>query len=291
MPVERDPVSGTDTTGHEWDGITELETPVPWAARWALWLSIAFSVLYWILFPGWPLINDFTRGILGYNSREVVFESIREGAIHRSEMIGTFENDDLAGLIANTALRERYSPAIEILYRDNCAACHGRELTGQTGFPDLTDGQWLWSGNPDEIEHTILYGINDLHPESRASQMLAFGRDGILSDSEVQDVTEYVLSLSGSAEDSDAVARGASLFADNCASCHGDAGEGGLGIGAPSLSGSAWIYGGTREAIATTIDHGRIGVMPAWEARLTREEIRMLTAYVVWASEDQPHGQ
>ncbi|WP_264212328.1 cytochrome-c oxidase, cbb3-type subunit III [Leisingera thetidis] len=285
---EKDPVSGTELTGHEWDGIKEMDTPVPWASRWALWISIAVSVLFWVLYPSFPAVTGYAKGLLGYSSRAEVAAAVEQADTGRAQAFAPFASEDIAALAADPALQARYGAAISKLYADNCAACHTAALTGQPGFPDLTDGHWLWSGTPEEIEYSIRYGINAAHDDTRSAQMLAFGADGMLEKPQVREVTEYVLSLAGLEHDAAAAARGKTVFEDNCTACHGDDGRGGLEVGAPDLGDGRWLYGGSREEIYRSIYAGRQGVMPAWEGRLSGAQIRMLTLYVLWNGADAP---
>ena len=184
------------------------------------------------------------------------------------------------------SLREIYEPQISVLFRDNCAACHVRNAMGQINFPNLIDQHWLWSGTPEEIEYTLLHGINSESEDTRFAKMPAFGRDELLERSEVVEAVEYVLKISGQNHDVSAASRGAEVFEVNCASCHNERGIGGLENGAPSLTDSAWIYGGNPEAIRKTLQNGRAGIMPKWSDRLTQSEIRQLALYVYWLSQD-----
>jgi len=286
MKPEIDEPSGQQTTGHEWNGIKELNTPVPWPFRVSLWGTIAFSILFWILYPAWPFVTGYTKGLLGYSSRVAVTEAVEKGAATRAEAFSVFQNEDMEALAADPSLREKFEPAISVLYRDNCSACHGRDLTGQINFPNLTDDHWLWSGSPEEIEQTLQVGINSTHDDTRYAEMPAFGRDEMLEKPDINDVVEYVLSLSENDYDQSAAERGAVVFEDNCASCHNDLGVGGLENGAPSLADQVWIYGGDRKTLMETLRNGRAGHMPHWSDRLTAEEIRMLTLYVVWAGSE-----
>lgn len=283
---EKDPVTGTALTGHEWDGITELDTPVPWAARWALWVSIAIAALFWVFYPSFPLVTDYAKGLLGYSSRAEVGRVLAEADAERAMNFAPFANGDIAALAGDTALEARYSDAISKLYADNCAACHRVDLAGQTGFPNLRDAHWLWSGAPEEIEYTIRHGINAADEDTRVSQMPAFGTDQLLDRQQIEDVTEFVLSLSEGDHDAVAAGRGQNVFAENCAGCHGDDGRGGLEIGAPDLGDAAWLYGGSRDDIHASIYRGRQGVMPAWNNRLDDKQIRMLTLYLLWQADN-----
>ncbi|MBO9466457.1 cytochrome-c oxidase, cbb3-type subunit III [Tropicibacter sp. R15_0] len=282
MTPEKDPISGRETTGHEWNGIKELNTPIPKAFRLWLWISIAVAALYWVFYPSFPYGADYLRGVLGYSSREAVQVAVAEGAATRAEAFDIFETKDVNELAEMPELQAQFEGEISVLYRDNCAACHGRDAKGQKGFPDLTDDHWLWSGSPDEIEYTLQVGINSEHEDTRTAEMPAIGRDEWLEQAEISDVIDYVLSLSGQAHDAEAVARGIDLFAENCASCHNGEGVGGFENGAPDLTDSAWLYGGTRADLQETLQHGRAGVMPAWSDRLTEAEIRKLSLYLLW---------
>ena len=286
MKPELDEISGQQTTGHEWNGIKELTTPMPKAFSIWLWLSIAVAVLLWLLYPAWPYVTHYTGGILGYSSRITVTEQVEVGRAHRAETFAPYETMEVAALAEMPELRETYEPAVSVLFRDNCAACHGRDAVGQINFPNLTDDHWLWSGTPEEIEYTLQVGINSSHDDTRYAEMPAFGRDEMLETPEISDVIEYVLQISGQDHDTAKAQAGATVFVDNCESCHNVDGVGGLENGAPNLTDSAWIYGGDRTAIAATLQNGRAGVMPHWSDRLSASEIRQLTLYLLWAGQD-----
>ncbi|WP_170351574.1 cytochrome-c oxidase, cbb3-type subunit III [Ruegeria atlantica] len=286
---EKDPVSGTDLTGHEWDGIKELDTPVPWAARWALWISIIIAALYWVFYPSFPSVRYYAKGMLGYSSRAEVATALQQADASREMTFAPFASGDIEKLAADPTLEARYGGSISKLYADNCAACHRNDLKGQAGFPNLVDRHWLWSGTPEEIEATIRYGINAQHDDTRIAQMLAFGADGMIENQQVEEVTEFVLFLSGQQHDATAAEAGKLVFEENCAACHGDDGRGGYEIGAPDLGDESWIYGGDRDAIYHSIHFGRRGVMPAWDGRLSDAQIRMLTLYLLWNAEDVPN--
>mgnify|MGYP001791993775 CR=1 FL=1 len=263
----------TETTGHEWDGITEFHNPVPRIFRLSYVLTILISILMWVLLPSWPGVRDIWPGVLGYSSRNAVLEGVEQAETLRRE----------AAAQTGGVTRER--PLGHILFADNCAACHGYDLAGQTGFPSLIDGAWLWSGTREEIIATIRYGINADHPEARYSEMPAFGRDGMLPKPELEAIAQYVASLSGLAPDHDSAA--AVAFDDNCSACHGARGSGLEGTGAPVLDDAHWIYGGSVEAILESLHNGRRGVMPAWEGRLNDRQIEELADYLIGAGDAQ----
>lgn len=276
--VEVDPTTGYETTGHDWNGIRELNTPFPRIVIWALALTFLYSVIAWVLLPAWPIGRDFTRGVLGLDQRQIAMQGYAALERVRDDWLTRFATGDLDALAADPALMARAMPAARRLFADNCAACHGSGGTGGPGFPDLTDADWLWGGSAGAIAETLHVGINSGHPDTRVSQMPAFGRDRILSRDAVQAVSDYVLALPGGAADPRSA--GAQVFAENCIACHGENGTGGLGAGAPSLAGGRRIYGGDRATILTTIHGGRQGVMPSWTGRLSAAEINLLAIYV-----------
>ena len=283
MKSEIDEPSGQSTTGHEWDGIKELNTPVPKSLMWWLWLSIAVAAILWMLYPAWPSLSGYSQGALGYSSRANVQEAVAEGKAIRAAAFDDVLTGELAELAADPSLQARIAGPAGALYRDNCAACHGRDLKGQSSFPNLTDEHWLWSGDPEEIAITLRYGINASHEDSRYAEMPAFGRQQMLESDEIYQVVEYVLQISGSDHDAGKAKAGAAVFEENCSACHNDGGVGGYENGAPSLVDEAWIYGGTRKALRETLHKGRAGLMPHWQDRLTEAEIKMLALYVYWA--------
>ncbi|WP_299778732.1 cytochrome-c oxidase, cbb3-type subunit III [uncultured Roseobacter sp.] len=258
-----------ETTGHEWDGITEFRNPVPRIFKLSYVLTVLISILMWVLLPSWPGVRDIWPGVLGYSSRTTVLEGVEEAEALRQQAP------------AQTSMR----PLGSILFADNCAACHGYDLAGQPGFPSLTDAAWLWSGTRAEIIATIRYGINTDHPAARYSEMPAFGRDGMLPKPELEAIAHYVARLSGPAPDHDSAA--ALAFEDNCSACHGARGSGMEGTGAPRLDDAQWIYGGSIEAILESLHAGRRGVMPAWEGRLNDRQIEELADYLIGVADAQ----
>lgn len=278
LEVETDPVTGYETTGHDWNGIRELNTPFPRIVIWALALAFAYSLVTWVLLPAWPLGRDYTRGLLGLDQGKIAIDGYKALTKARADWETPFASGDFTALAKDKPLMARAMPAAARLFGDNCAACHGAAGTGGPGFPNLADGAWLWGGDPDTIAETLRFGINSPHPDTRISQMPAFGRDGILPPKDIAAVADYVLTLSSGKADPHSP--GGVIFAENCTACHGEAGAGGLGIGAPVLSDDHWIYGASREKILTTLRLGRQGVMPAWQDRLSAADINMLALYV-----------
>lgn len=284
MEVERDPVSGHRTTGHVWNGIKELDTPVPRGVLMFLVVTHIFAVLWWFLMPAWPLGTTYTKGLLGTDQHQTVEEEIREAAMARSGWTDRIEAASFDEIKADEGLMEAVRATGHRLFGDNCAACHGVDGRGRANYPDLTDGEWLWGGGPELIAQTMRVGINSPHPETRYAQMPSFGRDGMLDRSQVRDVAAYVYSLShpdySTAENVDAIDAGHDTFLTTCAACHGENAKGSDDVGAPNLTDDRWIYGGDMQTIITSVHGGRQGHMPTWEERLTDAQIKILALYV-----------
>jgi len=282
---ERDPHSGHMTTGHEWNGIKELNTPVPRAVWFFLIVTVIFSIGYWVLMPAWPLGDSYTRGLLGSDQKEIVARRVEAAAEERAAWAQRIAAMGYAEVRADPALMAHVREDGHRLFGDNCAACHGMDATGNSGFPNLVDGDWLWGGSPDAIARTIAVGVNSpVSKDTRVSQMMAFGKDGILTGEEVMAAADYVKSLSdpGWAKGKAAsVAKGKGVFAANCVACHGPQGKGSQELGAPDLTDRNWIYGGDIDAIHATIENGRQGEMPAWEHRLSPADRKILVLYLL----------
>jgi cytochrome c oxidase cbb3-type subunit 3 len=278
---ERDPYSGWMTTGHEWNGIKELNTPVPRAVWFFLGLAALFSLGYWILMPAWPLGRDYTRGLLGLDQREIVARSIAEAAADRP-WLGEIANKDFPAILADPRLMADIRQTGRTLFGDNCAACHGQTAHGGPGFPNLTAGSRLWGGDPADIAETIRVGINSANPDSRTSQMMAFGRDEILPRTDVEAVVAYVRSLSNlrPAGAQAQIEAGKAIFAANCTTCHGEDAKGNQQVGAPDLTDRYWIYGSDLQTVFATVWGGRQGHMPSWQGRLSPIDIKILALYL-----------
>ena len=280
---DRDPHTGHMTTGHEWNGIKELNTPVPKPVWFFLVTTFLFSLGYWVLMPAFPLGVTYTKGLLGVDQKRVVTENVQKAAADRAAWADKIAAASYAEIEADPALMDIVRTSGRTLFGDNCAVCHGMSATGGKGFPNLAAKSWLWGGSHEAIEKTIAAGINAPHANTRASQMLAFGHDGMIPHTDISKLVSYVQSLSGKAGAAPAadIGAGRELFAKNCVSCHGADGKGLIEMGAPNLTDGLWIYGGDRESIFTSIYGGRQGVMPAWEGRLSPVERKLLTLYVL----------
>lgn len=278
---ERDAITGVETTGHEWDGIRELNNPLPRWWVYTFFASILFSVVWWVLYPSWPWSSGYLPGILGRNQRadfEVRLEQARQAQAQWTDRIAAM---DAAAIAADPELAQFAIAGGEQKFKINCAPCHGLGGAGQGFFPTLADDDWLWGGSIEAIEQTIRHGIrNGEDAEARENAMPAFGTDGMLDRKQIDEVAQYVLSLTQRQTDAAAAEQGATIFAENCASCHGDAGEGNRELGGPALNDMIWLYGGELDQIVAQINRPRMGVMPAWQGRLDDTAIKMLTVYV-----------
>ncbi len=276
-----DDVTGIETTGHEWDGIRELNNPLP---RWWLWLfyiTIVWSVGYWVVYPSWPLVTSYTSGVLGWNSRTAVAQDLAALQTQRGAMVQKIAAAPLDDILGDQNLLSFARAQGRAAFADNCAPCHGAGGGGARGYPNLNDDDWLWGGTLDDIARTIRHGVRSTDGETRLGVMPAFGRDKLLERPDIVAVAAYVRTLSGlePAANSD-LARGKQVFADNCAACHGDAGKGNREMGAPNLTNQIWLYGSSTEAIIEAIVNGRGAVMPAFSPRLDDTTIKSLAVYV-----------
>lgn len=278
---KRDRVTGRMTTGHEWNGIEELETPIPRVVFFFLGATVLFSLICWVLYPTWPLGTTFTKGVTGFDQRNLVTEQVAKADADRaSAWAGKVETMSYAEIEAEPALMQPVKEAGRTLFVDNCAVCHGVSATGGPGFPNLTAKSWLWGGEPEAIEETIKVGINSTNDDTRVSQMMAFGRDGVLAPEQISNVVTYVRSLSGAEGDAAKIEAGKEVFAANCVACHGDNAKGSHDVGAPDLTDHFWIYGGDVNSVYTSVYSGRQGHMPHWDARLSPLQVKLLTVYV-----------
>lgn len=277
-----DPVTGYETTGHDWGGIQELNTPFPKIAAIALLLTFVYAVVAWVLLPAWPTGRDYTRGLWGLDQGRMARDGFQAVDKVRQGWLSRFADPDFAALATDDPLMAQAMPAAARLFADNCAACHGNAGSGGPGFPALDDADWLWGGEHETAAETIRIGINATD-DSRLAEMPAFDW---LEPADRRALAAHVAALPLGAAPADSP--GAALFAENCAACHGEGGTGGLLTGAPSLTDAAVIYGQDEAAVLTTLRHGRRGVMPAWGQRLTAAEINLLALYVATLPQARP---
>ena len=274
-----DKTTGVETTGHVWDGIEELNNPLPRWWLWTLYATIIWAVGYTIAYPAWPMISGATEGMLGYSTRQNVADDISAHDAKNAGLVTELVGADLTELAPGDDLH-RYAVARGgAVFRAQCSQCHGSGAAGAIGYPNLLDDDWLWGGDMENIALTVSHGVrNETDENARWSEMPAF--DEILTSNEVGAVVEYVVGLSSSEVDSSLAAAGSTLFADNCASCHGDAALGDRELGAPNLADAIWLFGGDRDSLTTTVRNARFGVMPAWGQRLSDADVRAVSVYV-----------
>ena len=285
MDVEEvDPVSGRKTTGHEWNGIKELDTPVPRGVLMFLVATHLFALLWWVLMPTWPLGTTYTKGVLGTDQWQRVEKDLVESQAARLQWTSAIEAKSYDEIIADENLMQFGRASGRQLFGDNCAACHGTDGKGRFNYPNLTDEDWLWGGGPDNIAETLRVGINSPHDETRTAEMPAFGRDQMLERTEIRQVALYVHSLTNPAtstpENVAEIQAGREVFLSTCAACHGEDAKWSQEVGAPNLTDTYWGYGGDMQTLLTTIHGGRRGHMPTWDERLTEVEIKTLALYV-----------
>lgn len=278
--IDKDEHSGIETTGHEWDGIKELNNPAP---RWWLGvfiITVIWSIGYWVVYPAWPTLSGDgerggTTGNTGWTQYSQLAESQAEIMARRAAYLDQFNASDFAEIQANGGLYAFALAGGASAFKDNCATCHGTGGAGASGYPNLNDDDWLWGGTLTEIEQTIKFGIRANHDETRYSEMPAFA--DMLGEGEISNVSDYVLSFSsgGSFPES-----GKQTFDEQCAFCHGDDGTGDQLQGAPNLADAIWFYGETKADIAVQIRKPKHGMMPNWDVRLSDSTIRQLAIYV-----------
>lgn len=269
-----------ETTGHSWDGIEELNNPLP---RW--WLMVFYACIIWaigysIAMPAWPGIKSATAGVLGWSTRAEVAEDIASFEVMNSAVNAELAAADVTEVAVGSDVHNYGVNMGAAVFRANCSQCHGSGAAGNVGYPNLLDNDWLWGGTVDEIAYTVRNGVRNETDDARYSQMPSFGADELLEPEQIDQVVEYVLSLSGQDHDAPMATEGAVVFTDNCAACHAEDGTGDIYQGAPNLTDAIWLYGGDRDTIKETVTYARFGVMPAWGLRLSDAEINAAALYV-----------
>ena len=276
----KDELSGIDTTGHEWDGIRELDNPLP---RWWLWIFYACIVIaigYWVVMPAWPSMTGYSKGVLGQSDRADVGKAMNALNVQRGAGAKILKTASLQQIEQNPEL-QAYALAVgESVFGDNCATCHGAGGAGGKGYPNLRDDIWIWGGTLEDIHTTLQFGVRSEHPNTRLSQMPAYGKDGLMTPAQISDLTELVVSRSGRKADAAAAARATPLFAEQCSACHGVDAKGDPKQGAPNLTDGDWLYSADRASISGQIHAGRGGVMPAWGQRFSPETLKALAVYI-----------
>jgi cytochrome c oxidase cbb3-type subunit 3 len=276
---EIDEITGVETTGHEWDGLKELNNPLP---RWWVWVFIVtciWSAWYWVVYPAWPTLSGNTKGTAGYTQFTELSDNQNEIVARQQAYLGRFEEASFEQILNDPELYAFANAGGASAFKDNCATCHGTGGAGSKGYPNLNDDDWLWGGTLSEIYQTLEFGIRDSNLDSHVSQMPAFGKDSLLQKDEINAVTDYVQALSGG-EVQKTHEQGAQIFKMQCASCHGSSGKGLHEFGAPNLTDKIWLYGGDRASVYKTIYNARVGMMPAWGQRLDENTLRQLTVFL-----------
>ena len=278
--IEKDALTGKETTGHEWDGIRELNTPLPKWWLYILYATIAWSAVWAILYPSFPGLSGHWRGTTGWTQRAAIAEQMAAVEAERAPMLERIRTAALDEIRRDPGLLQYAMAGGRVAFADNCAPCHGAGGEGRPGgFPSLADDSWIWGGTLEDIHFTIRHGIRNTQDENaRMSLMPAYAQ--ILSRQEIDDVAEHVLGFTGRSTNAESAARGAAIYAEQCAACHGAKGEGVREQGGPALNDAIWLYGGSKREIAAQIANPRMGVMPPWQGRLDEAIIRMLTVYV-----------
>jgi cytochrome c oxidase cbb3-type subunit 3 len=281
-PIKKEPRQ-VETTGHQWDGIEELNNPLPRWWVWVFYATIVWGIGYSVAYPAWPLITEATPGLLGASTRADVAVEIASFDAANAEIKAKLVAADMNAIGADPDLASFAERAGAAVFKTNCTTCHGSGAAGfeGKGYPNLLDDDWLWGGTMEDIHLTVTHGIrNTTDPDARYSEMPKFGADELLDGTQIGQVVEHVLALSGQEHDAALAAEGAVVFADNCSACHAEDGSGDRAQGAPKLTDAIWLYGGSREAITETVTYARFGVMPDWNERLSEDEIRAVAYYV-----------
>jgi cytochrome c oxidase cbb3-type subunit 3 len=279
-----DKVTGVETTGHEWDGLKELNNPAPMWWLWVFLVTVIWSIGYWVVYPAWPTIKGHTEGILGWTQYEKLENEQEEIVARKFDNLASLKSKSLQDIRQDAVLYEFAMKGGASAFKDNCATCHGIGAEGTLAYPNLNDDDWLWGGSLEDIYQTITHGIRSKTDDiTRDSLMPAFGRDGILGKDEISAVAEYVLTLSkeeGNFQQNAEWQTGQQIFLDNCSACHGESGQGIRDFGAPRLNDEIWLRGNQKSDIISMIYNAKMGMMPNWQGRLDEETIKMLTIYV-----------
>ena len=263
------------TTGHSWDGIEELDNSDPLWLRFCFYGAVFFGLFYFILYPSWPTPHSY--GIFNWSSQKELKEDLKEMEAIRAKYQIEFDKSSFVQIMESPELLKFALAGGQSAFQNNCAQCHGVAGQGSLGYPNLTAGAWMWGGKVEDIYTTLLYGIRSEHEETRQSNMAAFGRDKILSQDNIEVLTNHVLNLNHPEKQTK---EGLALFTTNCASCHGANGGGNYEFGAPNLRDAIWLYGGKYDQIYDVIYSGRGGVMPYWSEKLSDSTIRQIAVYV-----------
>lgn len=286
------------TTGHAWDGdIQEFNNPLPGWWLWTFYATVVFAIIYWVLYPAWPVGNSYTKGMMNeitytttdgktktthWNTRALLMKDMQDARAAQEKYLKDINASTYEEIRSSEEKSAFAYSMAKVLFADNCAACHQSGGNGVVGYyPNLLDDAWLWGGSFSKIQETITNGHNGAMP----------GFKGRLNDKQISDVAEYVLSLSGNEMNSAAVQRGKKVFTTDggCIACHGADAKGQISMGAANLTDQIWTIADVSgadtaeakiSAVMTVVKNGKTRQMPAWKDRLSATEIKMLTYYV-----------
>lgn len=276
-----DDATGVETVGHEWDGIEELNNPLPRWWLWSFYACIVFAIGYVIVYPAIPLLDTASAGTFGWSSRGDLDKEMKAESVRTAAMRAELDQASIEQIAGDPRLRRAAIDGGRAAFKVNCIQCHGNGAAGSAGYPNLNDDDWLWGGDAATIHQTLVNGIRQPGDDAtRMSMMPAFGRDGILTAPQVQDAVSYVRLIAGEEKPGASAQRGAEIYTANCAVCHGANGEGSRAVGAPQLNDAIWLYGGDRKSLTQTLNNARYGVMPSWGNRLDPVTVKMLATYV-----------
>ena len=278
---EIDTHSGVETTGHSWDGIKELNNPLPRWWLYTFYACIAFAAVYTVFYPAWPGLTGSSKGLLGWSSRADIRNELSVAEAAKASHIAQIKAAGITEILGNEDLRTFAVAAGASTFKVRCATCHGSGAQGGPGYPNLNDNSWLWGGKPEEILATIQHGVRATDdPETRTSLMPAFGKDQLLDAGQIESVAHFVRKISNQSTDEKLASDGAAIYTENCAACHGEKGEGNKEFGAPALNDAIWFYGGEFADIKKQINAPRAGMMPAWGPKLGDVATKELAVYV-----------
>lgn len=274
-----DDVTGTETTGHEWDGIKELNTPLPRWWLWTFYACIVFALGYSVAYPAWPMLTSATSGVLGYSSRADLAKELELASAAKGGMIAKLAATPVAEVVNDPDLARFASAGGKSIFKLYCSQCHGTGAAGAVGYPNLNDDDWVWGGTVDQIYATITHGARAEDPDTHFTLMPNFGTDQILTREQIKTVAQQVAAMAG-LEGGNISDEGKQLYADNCAACHAETGQGNIELGAPALNDKIWLYEGSLAGIEAQLSKPRHGVMPAWGGRLGDVAVKELAIYV-----------
>jgi cytochrome c oxidase cbb3-type subunit III len=277
-----DSVTGVETTGHSWDGIEELNMPLPRWWLWTFYATVVFAIGYVVAYPALPGLNGATRGMLGWSSRGDIRVEMQKLEEARAGMRTKIAATPIQQVIADPDMRAFAVSSGAAFFKVNCVQCHGSGAQGSKGFPNLNDDSWLFGGTVEQIQQTIAHGVRATEDDATRlpPDMPKFGVENLLTSQQIDEVTEHILKLSGQEFVEALATEGAKVYADNCASCHGDVGQGNQEQGVPQLNDAIWLRGGNRDEIRAQINSPKLGMMPAWNARLGEAATKELAVYV-----------